>query len=89
MKRSEIYLRAARQVARCDGFSCIAVDDQAGPFVIDSYARRTYAQLMGLPKFCCENAISDEIDAMPRAERQHLRVLMLCLAAAVAESEGQ
>lgn len=86
MKRSEIYLRAAEIVDRGDYiYSCNAIshslDDMPQiDFKLAYKARSEYTELFDLYS-------SRVVQELPN--HKLVRVLMLCLASAIAESEGE
>ena len=89
MKSSEILREAARLVeSEQHTFSCHAISDAAGIDDLcstDTEAHKAYAILLGrLP------SVSDIWHGMTgnRQEVTNVRVMALCLAAAIAESEG-
>jgi hypothetical protein len=90
MKRSEIYLEAAKRIALRNDFSCNAIDFVQGR---NSHpmARASYVKLFGLKNTRAGNAGRNVVALWYSGpeEEQKCRVLMLCLASAIAASEGE
>jgi hypothetical protein len=93
MKDSEIYLRAAKLIDEgVNTYSCIAMRDAANHigFVMSIPLARDYYHIWG---FESSNDLQHNIEIKEDGglflERKQLRVLLLCLASAIAEEEGR
>ena len=93
MTDHEIYLAAAEQIASCeDRRSCIEISNQSGRSGGEWFcrAREKYSLMF---EFTCpddtENTANDnEVKHMPNHEKRNLRVMLLCMAAAVEKAGG-
>ena len=88
MKRSEIYRRAAELVnSRQERYSCIAIaaqyENYDGCGCEQFPATKAYLDIFKPQGIRLQSAIEEN------KNHQAIRILMLCLAAAIAESEGK
>lgn len=88
MKYSEIFLKAAELVAEHEEFSCNAIDrinaEENGRYTDYCPARCWYCETLGI-----DIRYGFSLSSLNRVkDSQNRRVIMLCLAAAIAESEG-
>lgn len=88
MKYSEIFLKAAEYIEIHNNFTCDVIDEMVYwkfcRIDKESLPRKWYAETLGL--YSCYGFSLFELHTA--SDSKNRRVIMLCLAAAIAESEG-